>query len=128
VAYNNLAKAQPTDGGIGTIRTWRDTLNVSYGIRKFRINVGYQMNGDLVENAALVSNGFTGEQVIVRQDIVDLNLEYSVTKWARVFFAAQNIGGELRKREQRFPDAKVSIMTQSNTFGNTYTVGVTGSF
>jgi iron complex outermembrane recepter protein len=128
VAYNNLAKAQPTDGGIGTIRTWRDTARISYSGRKFRINVLYQMNGDLIENAALVSNGFTGQQVIVRQDIVDVNLEYSVNRWARVFFSAYNVGGELRKREQRFPDAKMSIMTQSNTFGNTYTVGVTGSF
>ncbi|HUR57741.1 MAG TPA: carboxypeptidase regulatory-like domain-containing protein [Opitutaceae bacterium] len=128
VAYNNLSKAQPTDGGVGTIRTWRDTARLSYVNRRFRVNLLYQMNGDLIENAALVSNGFQGQQVIVRQDIVDVNVEYSVTKWARVFFSAYNIGGELRRREQRFPDAKMNAMTQSNTFGNTYTIGVTGTF
>jgi hypothetical protein len=75
------------------------------------------------------SNGFTAEQVHLPDHMVDFNLTFSLTKWAQLFVAGSNITDERRKREDQYSERPDwSRMVQSNTYGITYTVGVTGRF
>ena len=75
------------------------------------------------------SNGKTGQQITVPQHMVDVSVEYSINKWARVFFAGNNLLDEYRARNDVYagrPDDK--SLGSSNTFGITYSAGITGSF
>jgi TonB-dependent receptor len=110
-------------------QAWRDKLNLSFSRRKFSANIGYTMNGEKIEDDLITSNGHSGQQVSVRQNLIEFNVTYSLTRWARLFAGATNITDERRAREQRYPGRPgYSTMTSSNTFGKTYTIGVTGSF
>jgi iron complex outermembrane receptor protein len=116
-------------GDLGNERAWRATAALSFRSRKLSAMVGYNMNGELIENGNITSNGISGKQVLVRQHIVDFNLTYRLTRGLDFYVAAKNLLNELRAREQRYPGRpEWSSMTSSNTFGGTFTVGVTGSF
>jgi outer membrane receptor protein involved in Fe transport len=120
---------QPAGGDFNNLRDQRYTLSVGYSRGKFSANVGYILNGEVVNNGAITSNGRTAEQVYLTQHLVDFNVEYSFTRWARVFFAGSNITDELRVREGQYaerPDAKK--LELSNSLGVTFTVGITGTF
>lgn len=127
-AYTNL-KGQPAGGDFNQLRDKRYTFSLGYHRSRFSGNVGYIMNGRQVNNGAVSSNGFTAEQVHLPDHMVDFNLTFSLNKWAQLFVAGSNITDERRKREDQYaqrPDW--SRMVQSNTYGVTYTVGVTGRF
>jgi iron complex outermembrane receptor protein len=122
-------KGQPAGGDFNGLRDDRYTLNLMYRARKLSANVGYIMNGRNVTNGAFASNGFTGVQYNRPQHMVDAKIEYSINKWARVFLSGQNLLDELRARIDEFDGRPaVQSMGQSNTFGITYTIGITGSF
>jgi TonB-dependent receptor len=116
-------------GNLGSDRRWRATVSTSYRVRKVSATVGYNMNGELIENADITSNGIHGQQVLNRQHIVDFNLTYRAWAHANLFVSGSNVFNALRAREQRYPGRPdYSLMTSSNTFGKTWTVGVTGSY
>lgn len=120
---------QPAGGDFSNIRDKRFTVNVGYRNRKLSVNAGYIMNGQQINNGAITSNGKTGQQITVPQHMVDVSVEYSINKWARVFFAGNNLLDEYRARNDVYegrPDDK--SLGSSNTFGITYTLGITGQF
>ncbi len=127
-SYTNL-KGQPAGGDFNQLRDTRYTFSLGYHRGRFSGTAGYIMNGRQVNNGAVTSNGFTAEQVHLPDHMVDFNLTYSLNKWAQLFVAGSNITDERRKREDQYsqrPDW--SRMVQSNTYGTTYSVGVTGRF
>jgi outer membrane receptor protein involved in Fe transport len=127
-AYTNL-KGQPAGGDFNQLRDKRTTVSLGYYRARFSGNIGYIMNGRQVNNGAVSSNGFTAEQVHLPDHMVDFNVTYSVTKWAQLFVAGSNITDERRKREDQYEQRPGwSRMVQSNTYGITYTAGVTGRF
>jgi iron complex outermembrane receptor protein len=120
---------QPAGGDFANIRDKRYTVNVGYRNRKLSVNAGYIMNGQQINNGAVTSNGRTGQQITVPQHMVDFSVEYSINKWARVFFSGNNLLDEYRARNEVYegrPDAK--SLNSSNTFGIVYSLGITGSF
>jgi len=120
---------QPAGGDFSNIRDKRYTVNVGYRSRKLSVNAGYIMNGQQVNNGNITSNGKSGEQLTVPQHMVDLSVEYSVNKWARVFFSANNLLDEYRARNDSYegrPHDK--SLGSSNTFGIVYSIGITGNF
>lgn len=127
-AYTNL-KGQPAGGDFNQLRDKRYTFSLGYYRSRFSGNIGYIMNGRQVNNGLITSNGFTAEQVHLPDHMVDFNLTFSLTKWAQLFVAGSNITDERRKREDQYKERPDwSRMVQSNTYGITYTVGVTGRF
>jgi TonB-dependent receptor len=127
-AYTNL-KGQPAGGDFNQLRDKRYTVSLGYHRARFSGNIGYIMNGRQVNNGAVTSNGFTAEQVHLPDHMVDFNVTYSVTKWAQLFIAGSNITDERRKREEQYDERpEWSRMVQSNTYGITYTIGMTGRF
>jgi outer membrane receptor protein involved in Fe transport len=127
-AYTNL-KGQPAGGDFNQLRDKRYTLSLGYHRARFSGNIGYIMNGRQVNNGAVSSNGFSAEQVHLPDHMVDFNLTYSLTRWAQLFVAGSNITDERKKREDQYAERPDwSRMVQSNTYGITYTVGITGRF
>jgi len=120
---------QPAGGDFNNIRDKRYTVNIGYRSRKLSVNAGYIMNGEQITNGRVTSNGKTGQQITVPQHMVDLSVEYSINKWARVFFSGNNLLDEYRARNEVYagrPDNK--SLNSSNTFGIVYSLGITGSF
>jgi iron complex outermembrane recepter protein len=127
LTYSNRKGANGDE--LGNDRAWRGTANLRYHARKFSATFTYTMNGELVDNPQITSNGKIGKQVYLRQDLFDLNFSYRVSKWAELFVAGVNVGGEKRTREDQYPERPAwGNMTSSTTIGINYTVGITGSF
>jgi iron complex outermembrane receptor protein len=127
-AFTKLS-GQPAGGDFNGLRDKRYTFNLMYRTRKISANVGYIMNGKNVTNGALASNGIAGVQYNVPQHMFDAKIEYAVNKWARIFLSGNNLTDELRARIEEYPNRpQIQSMTQSNTFGITYSAGITGSF
>ncbi len=127
-AYTNL-KGRPAGGDFNQLRDTRYTFSVNYARGRLNANVGYIMNGRQVNNGAVTSNAFTAEQVYLPDHMVDFNLTYSITKYASLFLSGSNLTDERKKREVQYPQTpKYSRIDSSNTYGVTYTVGVSGSF
>lgn len=128
MAFTKLS-GQPAGGDFNGLRDNRYTLNLMYRSRKLSANVGYIMNGRNVTNGLITSNGHTGVQYNLPQDMVDAKIEYSLNKWARLFIAGQNLLDELRARVDVYDGRPMArSMGSSNTFGITYTAGITGTF
>jgi outer membrane receptor protein involved in Fe transport len=128
MAFTEL-RDQPAGGDFNNLRDKRFTLNVGYSRGKFSANVGYIMNGLVTNNGEITSNGRIGIQQTVPQHLVDFNVNYAITRWARLFISGNNIFDELRAREDRYDERPTyAEMGSSNTFGITFTAGITGTF
>jgi TonB-dependent receptor len=130
LSYTNRAGAH--SGDLGRNRRWRGTANVAYNARKWSARVNYTMNGELIENDGLTNSaapGIIGQQVLLRQDIIDVQASYRLTHWAELFASAGNVTDELRIREQQMPGRpKWGSMTSSSTLGKFWALGVQGKF
>jgi iron complex outermembrane recepter protein len=130
LAYANRKGAN--QGSLGRNRTWRGAANLNYSARRFSAAVKYQMNGDWIENDALTNGsypGLIGKQVILRQEVIDVEAAYRLTKWTELFVSAGNITNAFRVREQQIEGRpKVGSMTSSSSLGKFYAVGVKGKF
>lgn len=127
VAFTRLT-GQPPGGDFANIRDRRYTLNIGYRNRRLSINAGYILNGQQ-HNGLRSSNGFHGERITVPQDMVDATIEYSISKYARIFFSGNNLLNEYRARNEAYAETPVAKqLGSSNTFGITYSLGITGSF
>ena len=127
-AYTNL-KGRPAGGDFNQLRDTRYTLAVNYARGRLNANVGYIMNGRQVNNGAISSNGFTAEQVYLPDNMVDFNLTYSLMKHVSLFLSGSNVTDERKKREDQYEQTpRYARESSSNTYGITYTVGLSGSF
>lgn len=127
-SYTNL-KGQPAGGDFNGLSDYRITTNLGYRSRRFSANFGYIRNGPRTTNGAVTSNGLVGEQVNLAQNLYSFKVEYRVNKWANFFISGENIGDEARLAVQRFDEQPADrSFTTSNSFGITYTFGITGSF
>ncbi len=114
---------------LGVNRAWTNSANLHYRNRKFSGRFGYRMNGLQIENPRITSNAFVGRQVREAQHLIDINFEYSISKWARLFVSGQNMLNGLRVTEQRYAERPgANSLATSNSLGRTFTVGVTGEF
>jgi iron complex outermembrane receptor protein len=128
VAFTEL-EGQPAGGDFNGLRDDRYTFNLMYRARKLSANIGYIRNGVNVTNGATTSNGLAGSQFNTPQHMVDAKVEYSINKWARIFLSGNNLLDELRARNDVFPNRPdAQSLGSSNTFGITYSIGVTGTF
>ena len=95
---------------------------------KFTGVVGVIENGKVYrqrEDAA----GFEGHRYYPPYTTVDFSLEYSVTRWARLFLSGRNVTDAQKLRRRDVNNAPGwSTFHISNNLGVTYTAGVTGSF
>jgi iron complex outermembrane recepter protein len=108
---------------------WNGTAALAYSHRRFSANVGYTFHGELIENPNITSNGIHGQQVQVRQDLLDISANYAITRWARLTVGMTNVTDERRAREQRYEQLPGgAVMTSSNSFSKTYYVGLSGNF
>lgn len=124
-----LNRKGPNSNALGTNRAWLGKFNLMYRRGRFFGRVGYTYNGDQINNPDISSNGYHGKQVTVAQNLVDVSFRYRLTKWAELFLEGKDITDERRAREDQYDVRPPSTyMGSSNTFGVTYTVGVTGNF
>jgi len=127
VTYAN--RKGPRSNELGVDRAWSGTTNLIYNRGKFMGRIGYRMNGLQIENPTITSNGKTGQQVREAQHLVNLNLEYSINRWARVFVSGSNLFNGLRITEQRYDERPgYASLATSNSLGRTFTAGITGNF
>ena len=60
---------------------------------------------------------------------MNLNLEYKVNRWARLFVSGSNLFNGLRITEQRYDERPdYASLATSNSLGRTLTAGITGEF
>lgn len=110
---------------------WHDKAGLSYAHGRWTANVnwtriGLQVDKPISNSALLDPNGW---QVELAQNLVDANVTYAVTRWARLMIGAKDLTNARRARETRYPGLSgYGTMTSSNTFGKTYYVGVEGEF
>jgi iron complex outermembrane recepter protein len=124
-----LNRKGPNSNDLGTNRAWLGKLNLMYSRPKLFLRLGYTYNGEQINNPDISSNGYHGRQVTVAQNLVDVSASYAITKWAKLFIEGKDITDERRAREDQYDvRPSYSYMGSSNTFGVTYTIGVTGSF
>ncbi len=124
VTYTN--RTGPNSSALGKNVAWNNKLHIGFNRRRLTLNVGYTVVGTQVETPVITSNGIDGTQVRVRQDLVDASFAYRLSKNLQLFIQGSNLLNEVTAREQRYPGS--TNMTSSNTYGKTYTMGVTGSF
>ncbi len=130
LAYANRKGAN--QGDLGKNRTWRGAANLSYTTRKLSAAIKYQMNGDWIENDRVTDGNapsVTGRQIILRQDVIDLEVSYRLTRWAELFVTAGNVTNALRIREVEYEGRPIiGSVTSSSSLGKQYSIGVKGTF
>ena len=126
--YNNL-RGTASGGDFGNMFDQRHTLNLSYRARKLSVNLGYMKNGRRMNNPNLTAAGRRYARVYAPQYMYDFSVEYSLTRWAKIFVSGRNITNEQRRREDEVPDAPAySLLNSANNQGSSITIGITGSF
>ena len=130
--YNNLSKFNYAGGNIGTdfqnFYQRQIKASLSYRRGKLSANVGMIENGKVYRQRDDAA-GFEGHRYYPPYTTVDFGVEYSVTRWARLFVSGRNVtdAQKLRRRDvQNSPEW--STFQIANNLGVTYTAGVTGSF
>lgn len=130
IAYANRKGAN--QGSLGRNRAWRGAANLMYSARKFSAALKYQMNGDWIENDAATDGnapGVIGRQVILRQDVVDFEASWRVSRRAELFVSAGNLTNALRIREVQMEGRPhVGRVTSSSSLGKQYAIGIKGTF
>jgi TonB-dependent receptor len=130
--YNNLSKFNYANGNIGTDfqNFYQRQIKGSLAYRrgKFSGNIGVIENGKVYRQRDDAA-GFEGHRYYPSYTTVDFALEYSVTRWARLFFSGRNITDAQKLRRRDVKNApEWSTFHISNNLGVTYTAGVTGAF
>lgn len=130
IAYANRKGAN--QGSLGRNRAWRGAANLMYSARKFSAALKYQMNGDWIENDAATDGnapGVIGRQVILRQDVLDFEASWRLSRRAELFLSAGNLTNALRIREVQMEGRPhVGRVTSSSSLGKQYAIGLKGTF
>jgi TonB-dependent receptor len=128
--YNDLKKrpGENISNDFSTFYEKQTKAFLSYRHKKLSLNGGIINYGRVYrqrEDAA----GHYGVRIYPPYNQVDFNMEYSVTKWAKLFFSGRNVTGTRKLRERVVEGAPEWSRVQiENNLGVTYTAGVTGSF
>ena len=136
--HNHLARFSYANGNISTDfqNFYENQLKTSLGYHRGKIatNVGvirygrvYRQRDDVAASAT--NPAIRGDRFYPPYTAVDFSLEYSVTRWARLFLSGRNINNPQKTRYRVLTGAPAwSNFQIANNLGATYTTGVTGSF
>jgi hypothetical protein len=136
--HNHLARFNYANGNIaGDFQNYYENqLKTSLGYRRGKIyaNVGvirygrvYRQRDDIAASAT--NPAIRGDRFYPPYTAVDFNLEYSVTRWARLFLSGRNITNAQKTRYRVLTGAPPwSNFQIANNLGFTVTAGVTGGF
>ncbi|WP_172830196.1 TonB-dependent receptor [Opitutus sp. GAS368] len=138
---SHLAKFGYLHGGPGNVGT--DFQN--FYEKQFKANAGYQ-RGKLGANIGAIYYGrvfrqsdgiaasatnpaIIGYRYYPPYTTVDFNLEYAVTRWAKLFISGRNVTNAQKTRYRVVQGAPAwSDFQIANSLGAQYTAGITGSF
>ena len=136
--HNHLARFNYANGNIaGDFQNYYENqLKSSLGYRRGKLgaNVGVIRNGRVYRQrddigASATNPLIRGDRYYPPYTTVDFNLDYSVTRWAKLFVAGRNITNAQKTRWRVVNGAPDwSHFQIANNLGVTYTAGVTGSF
>ena len=136
--HNHLARFNYANGNIGGDfqNYYENQLKTSFGYRRGKIggNIGvirngrvYRQRSDIVASATNPS--IRGDLFFPPYTTVDFSAEYSVTRWAKLFFSGRNVTNAQKTRWRTVDGAPDwSRFAIANNLGFTFTTGVTGSF
>ncbi len=136
--HNHLARFNYTAGNIsGDFQNYYENQfksSVRYNRGKLGATVGVIRNGRVYRQRSDIAASATNP--LVRGDIyyppyttVDFSVEYSVTRWARLFVSGRNVTNAQKTRYRVVDGApEWSRFAIANNLGFTYTAGVTGGF
>ncbi|MBI5770458.1 MAG: TonB-dependent receptor [Verrucomicrobia bacterium] len=136
--HNHLARFSYTNGNIsGDFQNYYENqLKASLGYRRGKIgaNLGvirygrvYRQREDIAASAT--NPAIRGDRFYPPYTAVDFNLEFGVTRWAKLFLSGRNITNAQKTRWRVVDGAPAwSNFQIANNLGFTFTAGVTGSF
>ncbi|MEN9634587.1 MAG: hypothetical protein RL077_2991 [Verrucomicrobiota bacterium] len=136
--HNHLARFNYTAGNIsGDFQNYYENQfksSVRYSRGPLGATVGVIRNGRVYRQRSDVAASATNP--LVRGDIffppyttVDFSIEYSVTRWARLFISGRNVTNAQKTRYRVVDGApEWSRFQIANNLGFTYTAGITGGF
>ncbi len=136
--HNHLARFNYANGNIaGDFQNYYENqFKSSFGYHRGKIggNIGLIRNGRVYRQrddiaASATNPGIRGDRFYPPYTTIDFNVEYSVTRWAKLFFAGRNITNSQKLRQRVLEGApEWSNFQIANNLGFTFTAGVTGSF
>ena len=136
--HNHLARFNYTAGNIGSdFQNYYENQfksSVRYNRGKLGATVGVIRNGRVyrqrLDIAASATNpAIRGDSFFPPYTTVDFSVEYSVTRWARLFVSGRNVTNAQKTRYRVVDGAPDwSRFAIANNLGFTYTAGVTGGF
>jgi iron complex outermembrane recepter protein len=136
--HNHLARFSYTNGNIsGDFQNYYENQfksSLGYHRGKLGGNVGVIRNGRVYRQrddiaASATNPGVRGDRFYPPYTTVDFNVEYSVTRWAKLFFAGRNVTNAQKTRYRVVEGApEWSHFQIANNLGFTFTAGVTGAF
>ncbi|MCX6951921.1 MAG: TonB-dependent receptor [Verrucomicrobia bacterium] len=136
--YNHLSKFNYANGNIATdFSNFYETQikgSLSFRRGQFSGTVGAIRNGRVFRQydgiaASATNPAVGGIRYYPAYTMVDFNLEYGVTKWARLFISGRNLTNAQKTRYRVVDGAPTwSNFQIANNLGATYTAGVSGSF
>lgn len=136
--HNHLARFNYANGNIsGDFQNYYENqlkTSVRYNRGKLGTTVGVIRNGRVYRQRSDVAASATNP--LVRGDVyyppyttVDFSVEYSVTRWARLFVSGRNVTNAQKTRFRVVEGAPDWSRFQiANNLGFTYTAGITGGF
>jgi TonB-dependent receptor len=130
--YNNLSKFNYAGGNIsGDFANFYERqikASLRYNRGKFSGHVGVIENGKVYRQRDDAA-GFEGHRFYPPYTTVDFSVEYSVTRWAKLFLSGRNVTDAQKMRRREVQNApEWSTFHIANNLGVTYTAGITGSF
>ncbi len=136
--HNHLARFNYAAGNIGSdFQNYYENQfksSVRYNRGKLGATVGVIRNGRVyrqrLDIAASATNpAIRGDSFFPPYTTVDFSVEYSVTRWARLFVSGRNVTNAQKTRYRVVDGAPDwSRFAIANNLGFTYTAGVTGGF
>jgi hypothetical protein len=92
------------------------------------VGVGYIYQGEIFQQPETLA-GEEGERLLMPRELIDAQLEYRLSQYARLLFGVRNLTGEPNLSIRQSPtSAPWSRVRSDNRHGANYTVGVSGSF
>lgn len=130
--YNNLYKFNYAGGNIGgdfaNFYETQGKASLKYSRGRFSGTVGVIRNGRVYRQRQDAA-GYEGHRFYPPNTTVDFNLDYGVTKWARVFLSGRNVTDAQKMAVREVAGSPAwSTFAVANNLGVTYTIGITGSF
>jgi iron complex outermembrane recepter protein len=109
-------------------------ISLNYHRSKFGATVGAIYNGKVFRQredigASATNPAIPGYRFYPAATTVDFNVEYGITRWAKLFFSGRNVTNVQKTRYRVVEGAPTwSYFQIANNLGATFTAGVTGSF